>query len=320
MRYCQMLREAPFLIGKAWRVWRREGARQLLRRARWYLAGETLQKAFKQYGPWVTRFTIEGVHYGGSYDAANDSRLALFLRKVSIEGKRVLELGPLEGGHTLALARAGAGEIVAVEGRPDNLRRCLLIKDLFGLENVTFLLGDIRDVTRHTRGEFDIAVAVGVLYHLPEPDSLLAHLVEIAPLTLLWTHVADEEHPEKAAEGKLVSQYGTFRGKVLAEDTTHALSAIDRDVIWLYRQDLLDLIRAVGFRECRILEEWAANSSPGPSVLALLSARSLPPGLRPGSPMEDEQFFRNRQGSPGEYRDPYCNPNLDLRHPFTIRV
>ena len=271
MRYRQILREAPFLIGGAWRVWRREGARQLLRRARWYLAGETLQKAFEQYGPWITRFTIGGTHYGGSYDAVNDSRLALCLQEVSVRGKRVLELGPLEGGHTLALARAGAGEVVAVEGRPDNHRRCLLIKDLFGLENVTFLLGDIRDVTRDTHGKFDVAIASGVLYHLPDPDRLLEHLVEIAPLTLLWTHVADEEHPEKAPEGKLDSQYGTFRGKVLAEDTAHPLSATDRDTIWLYRQDLLNLARSAGFGECRILKEWPANSSPGPSVLALLS-------------------------------------------------
>lgn len=271
MRYQQIPREAPALFQRAWRIWRRDGTRQLIRRTRGYPRQRKLQRAFDECGPWVTGFTIEGLHYGGSYQAASDSRLSLFLRKVSIEGKRVLEFGPLEGGHTLALARAGAGEIVAVEGRPDNHGRCLLIKDLFGLDNVTFQLGDIRDVTHDSHGAFDVAIALGVLYHLPDPDRLLGQLVEIAPLTLLWTHVADEGHPEKAPEGKLDSQYGTFRGKVLAEDTTHALSAMDRDIIWLYRQDLFDLIQAVGFRECRILKEWPANSSPGPSVLALLS-------------------------------------------------
>ena len=171
----------------------------------------------------------------------------------------------------MALVRAGTGEVVAVEGRPDTLKRCLLIKDLFGLENVAFLPGDIRDVTRQTHGAFDVAIAIGVLYHLPDPDRLLGHLVEIAPLTLLWTHVADEGHPEKAREGMLDSPYGTFRGKVLLEDTTHPVSAMDRDVIWLYRQDLFNLVRAVGFGECKILGEWPANSSPGPSVLAVLS-------------------------------------------------
>ena len=242
-----------------------------LQRARGYLRQRKLQRAFDECGLWFTGFTYKGVHYGGSYDAANDPRLALFFRDVSIEGKRVLELGPLEGGHTLAFARAGADEIVAVEGRRDNHMRCLLTKDLFGLDNVTFQLGDIRDVTRSTHGAFDVAIALGVLYHLPNPDHLLRQLVEIAPLTLLWTHVADKGHPEKASEGQLDSQFGTFRGKILAEDTTLTLAAMDRDIIWLYRQDLLDLIKAVGFRQCRILKEWPTGSSLGPSLLAILS-------------------------------------------------
>jgi O-antigen biosynthesis protein len=37
-------------------------------------------------------------------------------------------------------------------------------------------------------------------------------------------------------------------------------------------------------------------------------------------PMEDEAFFRARWGKPGEYRDPYYNPNLDLRRPFRLRL
>ena len=37
-------------------------------------------------------------------------------------------------------------------------------------------------------------------------------------------------------------------------------------------------------------------------------------------PREDEKFFRERWGNPGEYRDPYYNPNLDIRHPFNIAV
>jgi GT2 family glycosyltransferase len=37
-------------------------------------------------------------------------------------------------------------------------------------------------------------------------------------------------------------------------------------------------------------------------------------------PEKDERFFRKRWGNPGQYRDPYYNPNLDLRRPFTIRL
>lgn len=37
-------------------------------------------------------------------------------------------------------------------------------------------------------------------------------------------------------------------------------------------------------------------------------------------PMEDERFFRRRWGEPGQYRDPYYNPNLSLASPFSIRL
>lgn len=37
-------------------------------------------------------------------------------------------------------------------------------------------------------------------------------------------------------------------------------------------------------------------------------------------PQEDELFYRQRWGEPGQYRDPYYNPNLSVRSPFTIKV
>jgi GT2 family glycosyltransferase/2-polyprenyl-3-methyl-5-hydroxy-6-metoxy-1,4-benzoquinol methylase len=37
-------------------------------------------------------------------------------------------------------------------------------------------------------------------------------------------------------------------------------------------------------------------------------------------PSEDEAFFRARWGNPGEYKDPYYNPNLDILRPFRLRL
>lgn len=37
-------------------------------------------------------------------------------------------------------------------------------------------------------------------------------------------------------------------------------------------------------------------------------------------PEEDEAFFRSRWGNPGEFQDPYYNPNLDRLHPFRLRL
>ena len=37
-------------------------------------------------------------------------------------------------------------------------------------------------------------------------------------------------------------------------------------------------------------------------------------------PEEDERFFRERWGNPGDYQDPYYNPNLDIITPFRLRL
>src|SRR5262245_26338252 len=40
-------------------------------------------------------------------------------------GKSILDLGPLEGGHPYIFERAGASEIIAVEGNPRAFMKCL---------------------------------------------------------------------------------------------------------------------------------------------------------------------------------------------------
>ncbi len=130
----------------------------------------SLREEFETRGPWITRFWVDGVAYGGSeYDPKDDARLAMFKRRIGpLQGKRVLELGPLEGGHTLQLAREGA-TVVAIEGHQSNYERCLFIKGLFGLANAEFIHGDLRTFDFDSLGRFDAVFNVGVLYHLDEP-------------------------------------------------------------------------------------------------------------------------------------------------------
>ena len=79
--------------------------------------------AFAQHGAWISRFVIDGVAYGGAFDAMNDPRVEIFFRTFP-EVATILELGSLEGGHTIALAqRDGVESVLGVEGRAANLAR-----------------------------------------------------------------------------------------------------------------------------------------------------------------------------------------------------
>ena len=54
----------------------------------------------------------------------------------SIEGFRILELGPLESGHTYQLERLGAGSILCIEASPEFYLKSLIIKEILGLKRI----------------------------------------------------------------------------------------------------------------------------------------------------------------------------------------
>jgi hypothetical protein len=108
----------------------------------------------------------------------------------------VLELGPLEGGHTYMLDQLGASEITAIEGNQHAFLRCLVAKEVLGMANARFLCGDfvayLRDAVDHRR-RWDLCLAVGVLYHQQDPVGLLELVAQVSDRILLWTHYFEAE-------------------------------------------------------------------------------------------------------------------------------
>ena len=109
-----------------------------------------------------------------------------------VSGKRILEIGPLEGGHTYMLEQAGAAEVVAVEANTRSYLKCLCVKEVFQLRSVRFLLGDCVSFMERDPGGWDMVFASGILYHMKDPMGFLALLPKMAPKLLLWTHYFDE--------------------------------------------------------------------------------------------------------------------------------
>ena len=108
-------------------------------------------------------------------------------------GKRVLELGPLEGGHSYMLQKAGAESILAIEANTRAYLKCLCIKDLLSLDRVDFRLGDFVPYLEDTSDRFDLVIASGVLYHMERPVELLASLARVTDRLFLWTHYYDQD-------------------------------------------------------------------------------------------------------------------------------
>lgn len=132
-------------------------------------------------------------------DDARTKAVKAVLRLIlgDLRGRRLLDLGSLEGGIALEMAREDM-EVLGVEGRKENYEKCLLVKRYFGLPNLNFIQRDVKHLRPEEIGTFDVILCLGLLYHLDDPVGflgLLASLTHEKGLLFLDTHVAppDEE-------------------------------------------------------------------------------------------------------------------------------
>lgn len=169
---------------------------------------------------------------------------------------RVVDLGCLEGGYAVEFARAGY-EVLGVEARSESVARCRYVQDRLGLENLSFVQDDVRNLKDH--GEFDIVFCCGLLYHLDYPAAFLTLLGEVtSSLLLLHTHFAENEvNPNYPLSG-LVEHEGLL-GRWWAEAPAGAWSSVEQmeeaswaswnntASFWPLKRHLLKAIRDGGF-------------------------------------------------------------------------
>jgi tRNA (mo5U34)-methyltransferase len=132
-------------------------------------------------------------------------RIAAFPIPENLRGKRVLDIGTWDGWFAFEMERRGA-EVVAIDCW-DNPR----FREMHAILNsrVDYRRFDIYELTRDRIGKFDIALFMGVLYHLKHP--LLA-LERVCALTTDFAAVESfilrEEHrPKTAVERPLIEFY-----------------------------------------------------------------------------------------------------------------
>lgn len=168
-----------------------------------------LEEEFRRRGPWITRFVLDGVESGGTYDPRLDPRLIACIERFGEEAEdggprglrgNVLEVGCFEGGHTVELAARTLfpGEVRAIDARPANLERAEWIVARHGLgDRVLFQEADVEswEPSEH----FDLVFCVGVLYHLADPIEVLRRMRTWGTNLFLWTHVGPPGHRQAEA-------------------------------------------------------------------------------------------------------------------------
>lgn len=222
------------------------------------MANLNLKDEFEKRGPWVTKFVIQGTEYGGEFDPAADPRVPQFFEYFP-NAREILELGCLEGGHTLALARYPVVKrILGIEARPSNLERAEFVQRLLGVSNIEFKVANLEEIDLATFGSFDAIFCSGLLYHLPEPWKLISQFSQLSENIFIWTHYANEDPANKIVNG--------YTGKLYKEaGISDPLSGLSSISFWPTLSSLIRMLTLGGYHTIHILENNLIHPH-GPSV------------------------------------------------------
>jgi len=215
---------------------------------------------------WSTCLPPQFNAVAGSMALFADFRIAWALECFgAIEGRKVLELGPLEASHTYMLHEAGA-EIDAIEANKIAFLKCLIAKEIMGLTHASFYLGDFIKWLESTEFRYDLVIACGVLYHQTDPLRLLELISKRSQAVYYWTHyISDADRVNE------VRDYGgqkiRFSQRSYAGAEAHvAFTGGMRDApCWIHRDDLICVLRMLGYTT--ILETHDQADHPnGPAI------------------------------------------------------
>lgn len=180
-----------------------------------------------------------------------------FLRTIfpdGVAGKRVVDLGCLEGGYAVGLARAGF-DVLGIEVRQSNFENCQRVKAGTHLPNLTFACDDVRNLGKY--GVFDVVFCCGLLYHLDEPRKFIELMAKACRrVAIIDTHVADTRR--KFALSKVTQNEG-WTGRWVRERHEHHRRWFHRrheekwaawnnqKSFWPMKRDLLEGLSQAGF-------------------------------------------------------------------------
>lgn len=214
-------------------------------------------------GEWSSEFPPKfNVSAGGPAGLFEDPRFYWAQEHgLNFEGKRILELGPLEAAHTWLMEELGALKIVAIEAHERSYLKCLITKELTGMKSSQFLFGDFEKYLENCKSHYDICVASGVLYHSTQPLRLLHNISKVTDSIFIWTHYFDETvidlrtdirhrylDPVRLREGSYECEGYPFLYGESARNKAFCGGTLDHG-IWMKREDIIQFLEQNGFTQ-----------------------------------------------------------------------
>ncbi len=160
------------------------------------------------------------------------------------EQLRILDLGSHEGGYAIEFGLHGA-TVVGVEGRVENIEKARFVAEVLGLDRVSFVEGDVRELDVEQLGTFDVVLCLGILYHLEAPDAvrLIERCGELSTrMTVVRSAIGLSVDATVTVDGH------DYAGRTYAEDIRERGASLDNPTSVLpTRASLLNLLSGAGF-------------------------------------------------------------------------
>ncbi|MDX9912221.1 MAG: class I SAM-dependent methyltransferase [Phycisphaerales bacterium] len=169
---------------------------------------------------------------------------------------------------SMELYKRGARDIDAFDGRPDNVAKCELVRELRGIDpaQVRFRVGNVYNLSEMYQPK-DVVLGFGYMYHLENP---IAAAKELAKVTK-WLCLVDSNVCLQAGDTCVYRP----------EDTTLQHNGLEEAVIVPSRLALIGMMRRAGFQTVLELPapQWAPELYTSGKRVLLLCFKSGGPGL-----------------------------------------
>jgi tRNA (mo5U34)-methyltransferase len=170
-----------------------------------------------------------------------------------LTGKTLLDVGCNAGFYAFEAKRRGAARVLGVDGQRQHVRQGLFVRKVLGLD-VEFRRLNVYELSPRTVGQFDITLALGLLYHLKHPILALENLYQVTKEVLvIETAIMPPEQTQASFMHPLGEQQMFLHTLAFVENPSHAKEQVFN---WFLPgiDALKAMLRTTGFDEVEVVE------------------------------------------------------------------
>ncbi len=170
-----------------------------------------------------------------------------------LSGKTVLDVGCNAGFYAFEAKRRGATRVLGVDGQRQHVRQGLFVRRVLDLD-VEFRRMNVYELGQRAVGQFDITLALGLLYHLKHPILALENLYQVTKeLLIIETAIMPPARTPESFMHPLGEQQMLLHSLAFVENPSGAKEQVFN---WFLPGvgALQALLRSTGFAEVEVVE------------------------------------------------------------------